>query len=112
MRSLRRRLTPRTIAEIVARYTAGETAPAPSREYGISKAGLRELLLAEGVTFRKQPIAPEDAERAVLLYERGLTIEQVVGQVGYSFSMIRKALHENGVAMRAACIKKREALKE
>jgi lambda repressor-like predicted transcriptional regulator len=107
MRSLRRRLSPQIISELVARYTAGEATPALSREYGISKTGLRELLLAEGVAFRRQAMTPEDAERAVRLYEGGLTIEQVVGQVGYSFSTIRKVLHENGVTMRATCIKKR-----
>lgn len=42
---------------------------------------------------------PEDAARAVRLYESGLTIKQVMGQVGYSFGTIRRVLHENGVAM-------------
>jgi hypothetical protein len=45
-------------------------------------------------------MAPEDAERAVHLYESGLTVEEVVRQVGYSFGTIRKVLHEHGVAMR------------
>jgi hypothetical protein len=107
MRNLRRRLAPQTIAELVARYNAGEHTPALSREYGPSKTGLVDLLRAEGVPLRKRSMTTQDTERAVRLYESGLTIEQVVGQVGYSFSTIRKVLHENRVAIRATCIKKR-----
>jgi hypothetical protein len=112
MRSLRRRLSPQTIGELVVRYNGGEDSPALSREYGISKNGLRQLLLAEGVTLRRQPMTPRDAKRAVLLYESGMTVEQVVGQIGYSYSTIRKMLHVKGVAMRATCIRKRPALDE
>lgn len=109
MRSLRRRLSPQVIAELVARYDAGEHTPALSREYGISKTGFRELLQEEGVSMRKQAITPEGAVRAVQLYEGGMTITQVVQEVGYSYGTIRRVLHENGVAMRATCIKKRTA---
>jgi lambda repressor-like predicted transcriptional regulator len=112
MRNLRRRLSPQAIDELVARYNAGEQTPALSREYGISKTGLRQVLLAEGVRFRMQPITPEDAGRAVQLYERGMTIRQVVEQVGYSYGTIRTALHEHGVAMRAGGIGKRDASDE
>lgn len=100
MRSLRRRLSPQQIEELVARYNAGLDTPALSRAYGISRGGLRKLLLAQGVSFRKQPMTHEDAKRAVRLYERGLTINQVVDQVGYSFSTIRRMLHANGVSVR------------
>lgn len=100
VRSLRRRLSPQAIEELVARYNAGEDTPALSRGYGISRGGLRKLLLAEGVSFRKQPMTPEDAERATRLYERGLTIDEVMEQVGYSFGTIRRMLHASGVAVR------------
>lgn len=53
--------------------------------------------------------SPEDAGRAVRLYERGLTIKEVVAQVGYSFSTIRRMLHANGVAVRERGIGKRIA---
>lgn len=96
---------------MVARYNAGEDTPALSREYGVSKTGLRELLLAEGV-MRRQAITPGDAEKAVRLYESGLTIKQTVEQVGYSFGTIRRVLHENGVPTRAAAIGKRSAPEE
>lgn len=112
VRSLRRRLSPQQIQELVARYNAGEDTPALSRAYGISRGGLRKLLIAQGVSFRKQPMTSEDAERAVRLYERGLAIDQVVEQVGYSFSTVRRMLHANGVAVRERGGGKRQAPEE
>lgn len=109
MRSLRRRLSPQVIEELVARYNAGEVTPALSREYGISKTGLLQLFQSEGVLLRRQAITSGDAETAVRLYESGLTIKQVVRQVGYSFGTIRRVLHENGVSVRTSGIRKRPA---
>jgi hypothetical protein len=100
VRSLRRRLSPQQIEELVARYNAGEDTPALSRAYGISRGGLRKLLLARGVSFRKQSMTPVDAKRVVQVYECGLTIDQVVEQVGYSFSTVRRMLHANGDVVR------------
>lgn len=110
IRNLRRRLPPQVIAEMVARYLAGEDTPALSRAYGISKTGLLELLQAEGVSKRRQAITPDDAERALQLYEGGLTIMEVAGRVGYSYGTIRRALHEHGVAMRPSGIRKHSVL--
>lgn len=100
-RSLRRRLSPQAIEELVARYTAGEETPALSREFGISGSGLRDLLRAEGVTLRGRAITVEDAEKAVRLYERGLTITQVVAHIGYSHGTIRTALLKHDVVIRS-----------
>jgi AraC-like DNA-binding protein len=100
-RSLRRRLAPQAIEELVARYLAGEETPALSREFGISGSGLRDLLRAEGVSLRGHAITPADAERAVHLYERGLNITQTVARIGYSHGTIRKVLLGHGVAIRS-----------
>jgi hypothetical protein len=54
-----------------------------------------------------QSITLDDMDEAVRIYERGLTIKQVVEQVAYSFGTIRRVLHENGVAMRAVGIGER-----
>ena len=51
-------------------------------------------------------ITPEDAKKAVRLYEPGLTIRQVVEQIGYSFGTIHRVLHKHGVAMRASAVGK------
>ncbi len=101
MRNLRRRLAPQFIEELVTRYTTGETIRALSREYGVSRSGLCQLLRAEGVPLREHGITLEDAETAVRLYESGLTIREVVEQVGYSYGTIQRMLNEQGVALRA-----------
>lgn len=106
-RSIRRRLAPRAIEELVARYLAGEETPALSQEFGISGSGLRDLLRAEGVSLRGHAITSEDTERAVCLYESGLSITQVVAQVGYSHGTIRKVLLAYGVAIRSGSHEKR-----
>jgi AraC-like DNA-binding protein len=80
---------------------AGEETPALSQEFGISGSGLRDLLRAEGVSLRGHAITSEDAERAVRLYESGLSITRVVAQVGYSHGTIRTALLKHGVAIRS-----------
>lgn len=84
----------------MVRYTAGASIRALSQEYGVSRGGLRQLLQGEGVALREQGITPDDAEKAVRLYETGLTIREVE-QVGYSYGTIQRMLNENGVAMRA-----------
>lgn len=55
---------------------------------------------------RKQPITPEDANRAVQLYESGLVISEVAEAISSSYGAVRKVLHECGVTMRPKGIKR------
>lgn len=55
---------------------------------------------------RKQAIASTDAKLAVRLYEDGMSITEIVEQIGYAYSTVRKSLHESGVAMRPKGIKR------
>ena len=81
-RSLARRLSDEQIAELVARYNDGEGTPTLSRAYGVSRSGLRQLLLAQGVTLRDPSMSAEEIDRAAKLYKSGLTIRQVGAQMG------------------------------
>ena len=108
-RSLRRRLAPRVVEELTTRYAAGEAIRALSREYGVSRSGLCQLLLRDGVALRRQGITPEDADEAVRLYQDGFTIRQVVDRVGHSYGTIRKVLHQHGVALNASESRNRAA---
>lgn len=99
-RNLFRRLGPKVIGELVARYKVGEHTPALAKEYGISTTGLRKLILEEGVELHLQSMTPEDSDRAVKLYEDGLTIRDIVVQIGYSLGTIRRELYRRGVQMR------------
>lgn len=105
-RTLRRRLSSEERAELITRYVAGEDSPSLSRECGISKCALLRLLREEGVALRKQAVTPQDAKRAARLYESGLSIDEIVDKIGYSYSTIRKSLHESEVAIRPKGIKR------
>ncbi len=100
-RSLRRRLAAEVREALVARHKAGESIKALSREFGISESGLRDLLTAEEMLYRKQPITPEDIDLAVQLYASGLTVKQVVKRLSYPIGTIRRVLRERGVTMRS-----------
>lgn len=102
--SLRRRLSPQTIDELKRRYVAGEHSTALSKEYGVSKSGLVSLLRSEGVALRRQPLTDATTKRAVRLYERGYTIQQVADQVNSSYGAIRKMLHAQEVRVRETCV--------
>jgi hypothetical protein len=109
MRSLRRRFSRQEIEEMVARSDAGADTPALRREFGISTSGLRQLLRAEDVAFRRQAVTPEDADRAIRRYESGSMIRQVVERVGYSFGTIQRMFNGKGVVMRVSPVGKRTA---
>jgi len=56
---------------------------------------------------RKQAITLWDAKRAACLYEGGLSITEVVERIGYSYSTVRKSLHDSCVTMRPKGIRRR-----
>lgn len=108
MRSLQRRLTPEVRQSIVSRYAAGESAKALSEEFDISRDGVRKLLKRAGVTIRPQNVVTSQAaKRIVHLYDSGLTIKEVVAQVGTSFGTVRRVLYKHGGVMRVSPIGKR-----
>lgn len=99
---LKRRLTAETIETIIARRKSGEKVKALCEEYGISESGLNDLITRAETPVRTTPITPEHIDMAVELYESGLTVKQVVKEVGYSIRTIRRVLHEKGVTMRVS----------
>jgi lambda repressor-like predicted transcriptional regulator len=92
--------------DIVSRYQAGDSTPALARDYGVAKSALLQLLRNEGVPMRKQAITSADAKQAARLYEGGMSITEIVEQIGYSYSTVRKSLHDSGVTMRPKGIKR------
>ncbi len=97
---LSRRLSAQGIETIVARRKSGERVKVLCEEYGISESGLGDLMVRAEAPVRTSPITSEDINIAVQLYESGLTVKQVVKQLGYSIRTIRRVLHEKGVTMR------------
>lgn len=90
----------------MSRYDAGHSTPALARDYRIAKSALLQLLRNEGVPMRKQAITSANAKQAARLYEDGMSITEIVEQIGYSYGTIRKSLHKSAVAMRPKGIKR------
>lgn len=67
-RTLRRRLEPALVSEIVAKYRDGATTPALCVEYSLSKGGLLKLLRDESVQLRYQPLTAEQVKEAAQMY--------------------------------------------
>lgn len=108
--SRRRRLSPDVRQTIVSRYVADESAKALSQEFKTSRDGVRRLLKDAGVAIRSQNVVtPQAAEQIVQLYVSGLTIRQVVEQVGYSFGTVQRVLNKHGGIMRVSPVGKRAA---
>lgn len=104
--SLKRRLAAEIIETIVTRRKSGEKVKVLCEEYGISESGLNDLMTKAEAPVRANPITLEDIDMAVQLYESGLTVNQVVKQLGYSIRTIRRVLHQRGVVMRAGSTRK------
>ncbi|MCO5215513.1 MAG: hypothetical protein M9934_07150 [Thermomicrobiales bacterium] len=45
-------------------------------------------------------MTPEDVDKAISLYESGLTIYEVIDKVGYSYGVVNRMLHKRGVNVR------------
>lgn len=89
---IRYRLSPEAVIQLIDRYRAGESIPALSREFGISRSSLCTLLRSEGVELRRRPIDAATKQRALDLYASGNSIRKVAENIGVSYGAVRKAL--------------------
>ena len=83
---------------------SGDPCVVPGLRY-IERRGSEALCQRRGA-LREQAITSADAEQAARLYESGMSISEIVEQIGYSYSTVRKSLHGSGVAMRPKGIKR------
>ena len=97
---VRRRLNDELVSEIVSKYCAGAGTPQLCRDYGISKPSMLDLLHAQGVQMRRQPLTPKQRIRAVELYASGLAIKPVADRLGSSFGAVHRVLIAEGVKLR------------
>ena len=97
---VRRRLNDELIAEIVSKYRAGIGTPQLCRDYGISKPSMLDLLHAQNVQMRRQPLTPKQRTQAVELYASGLAIKPVADRLGSSFGAVHRVLITEGVKLR------------
>lgn len=84
----KRFLTPQDIADIVARYEAGDTTQQIGTLYGISKTRVATVLRDQGITIRRQGLTNEQVREAAKLYVSGKSLGWLAARFGVSHTTI------------------------
>ncbi len=99
--SLRRRLEPALIKQLVAEYESGTT-PSPCETYGLSKTGILRLLRDEGVALRRRSLTDDQVEVTRELYEHGHPITVIAAHLDTSYNNVRNDLSRREFACELA----------
>lgn len=97
---LDQRLSPETIAEIIARYEAGESSPSLATTFSLSKGSIIRLLREADIPIRNQPLTEEQVNEAALMYESGQSLAKIAAHLGVDHTTVRRQLLKYGVRMR------------
>lgn len=97
---LDQRLKPAILAEIVARYEAGEPSTAIAASYGLSKGSVIRLLREAGVLIRNQGLTGGQIAEAAQLYASGLSLAKIGVKFGVDHGTVWRQLTKRGVKMR------------
>ncbi|TDP90410.1 sigma-70-like protein [Leucobacter luti] len=94
------RLTPERRAELVADYVAGTPVRAIATKYGVHRGTIPTLIRRAGAEVRVAGLDAEERKLASSLYENGMTLAQVAGQMGVSDEAVRQAVLDQGGQIR------------
>lgn len=97
-----KRLSTDVRADVVARYSSGETSTTLAAEYGVAKSTILGILRANNVVVRRQPLTPEQVSEAAQLYQSGLSLSQVAEKMKVNQETMRVAIMKAGVEIRPA----------
>lgn len=86
------RFTPDELAQLVARYQAGEMSTALEREHGIAKSTFLRLLAEHGVASRPRGLTPAKEKEILRLRKQGMIIRDIAKEVGCSYDTARMFL--------------------
>lgn len=88
-------------AAVVDAYVAGASMADLAREYGVTRVSISQLLRKAGATIRqRRVISAAEVDRAVQLYEGGLSLQKIGDELGWDHKTIYRHLKIRGVAMR------------
>lgn len=101
----RRVLDENQAAEVARRYEAGETIDQLAAAFGLSATPIRKAITAAGVAIRTTRAYPrvlddEQAARAVDMYARGSTLDEIAAAFGCSRRALDWVLDQAGVLRR------------
>ena len=97
-----KRLNDEARAQVIARYSAGDTTTALAKEYDVAKSTIIGILRANNVVVRRQPLTTEQVNEAARLYESGLSLSQVAEALRVNQETMRVAIIKIGVKIRPA----------
>jgi len=97
---LNQRLNPAIVAEIVARYEAGEPSTALAVAFGISKGSVLKLLREAGTQIRNQGLSDDQVAEAAQFYASGHSLAQIGVHLGVDHGTVWRQLRKRGVKMR------------
>lgn len=97
-----KRLNDDARAQVVARYSAGETTTVLAKDYDVAKSTIIGILRANNVVVRRQPMTVDQVSEAARLYEAGLSLSQVAEALGVNQETMRIAIINVGVKIRPA----------
>jgi transposase-like protein len=86
---------------VVDAYEAGASMADLAREYGVQRVSISQLLRTAGASIRqRRVISAAEVDQAVQLYESGLSLQTIGGQLGWDPKTIYRHLKDRGDAMR------------
>ena len=97
-----KRLNDEARAQVVARYSAGDTTTALAKDYDVAKSTIIGILRANNVVVRRQPMTADQVSQAARLYESGLSLSQVAEALRVNQETMRVAIMKAGVEIRPA----------
>lgn len=100
IRKIVRRLGRERIDQLVNDYEQGRTTIELMAVYGLSKASVIHLLEVNGVALRRQPLAREQLQGAIRLYEDGHSLAAIEKITNVPRESIRRGLIEAGETIR------------
>ena len=90
----------RAVADIVARYEAGETTQQIASRHEISKTRVSTILREKGIVIRRQGLTTEQAREAATLYMAGKSLAWIGAHFGVSYTTVATELRKQGVQLR------------
>ncbi|KAB1640691.1 helix-turn-helix domain-containing protein [Gulosibacter chungangensis] len=97
-----KRLNDEARAQVVARYSAGDTTTTLAKDYDVAKSTIIGILRANNVVVRRQPMTSDQVSQAARLYESGLYLSQVAEALSVNQETMRVAIMKAGVEIRPA----------
>ncbi|MCO4273050.1 hypothetical protein NG701_01140 [Pseudarthrobacter sp. HLT3-5] len=83
------RFTVEELAQLVARYQAGEMSTALAREKGVAKSTFLRLLAEHGVSSRHRGLTPDKEKEILRLRKPRMVIREIAKRVGCSYDNAR-----------------------